>query len=130
MVASYCYFFRVELFLLERSRSGVGSGVGVDICKSESQLELESLEIRQLRSPAQLHGIKSDINQVIFLTHSLKPIIKLEVSGRGKMGQECFAFPKSGPLCPSILVDELFGELFQPISSALGSSDLFCPNRS
>ena len=41
----------MELFLLERSRSGVGSGVGVDICKSESELELESLEIGRLRSP-------------------------------------------------------------------------------
>ena len=43
--------FRMELFLLGRSRSGVGAGVGVDIFRPESESELESPEIRRLRSP-------------------------------------------------------------------------------
>ena len=44
------------LCLLGRSRSGVGAGVGVDIFRPESESELESLEIRRLRSPAVKRG--------------------------------------------------------------------------
>ena len=44
-------FFRMELFLLGRSRSGDGAGVGVDAFRPESESELELFEIRRLRSP-------------------------------------------------------------------------------
>ena len=41
------------MFLLERGRSGVGDGVGVIFPDGNRSAELESLEIRRLRSPAQ-----------------------------------------------------------------------------
>ena len=41
----------MELSLLRLSRRGVGAGVGVDIFSQESESQLESLEIRRLRSP-------------------------------------------------------------------------------
>ena len=63
-------FFRIELFLLGRSRIGVGAGVGVDIFWPES--ELESFEIRQLRRPALNHCILviSGYTRVAWLSYS------------------------------------------------------------
>ena len=54
------------------------------------------------------------------MTHSLKPLSKLEVTGWGSVDQ---GFSEGGPLYPSILVDEYFGVGFQAISCALGNSD-------
>ena len=51
MATSDCYF-QNGIVLVRRSRSGIGDGVGVDISRLESESELESLEIRRLRSPA------------------------------------------------------------------------------
>ena len=48
-------FPRIELFLLGRSRIGVGAGVGVDIFRPESESDLESFEIRRLDRPALNH---------------------------------------------------------------------------
>ena len=51
MAIHHISVFRTQLFLLGRSRGGVRAGVGVDIFRPEPDLELESLEVRRLRSP-------------------------------------------------------------------------------
>ena len=52
--------FGIELLLLGRSRCGVGAGVGVDIFRPESESELESLEIRGLRSPEDREPLENE----------------------------------------------------------------------
>ena len=61
LIKAIIAIFRIKQLLLGRGQSGIGAGVGVDIFKPES--ELESLEIRRLRSPVESHHSRKPLDQ-------------------------------------------------------------------
>ena len=47
-------------------------------------------------------GLEPKTTQILyFFTHSLKPLLKFEVSGRGKVDQGFLAILEGGQLCPA-----------------------------